>query len=59
MIWLSLGENCLSDNILSRHSLKSFSTPFSHARSNIDYALELEKTITQISCLLIALNTKA
>lgn len=41
-MWLSLGENCLTDNILSRHGLKSFSTPYSHGRSNIDYALFLE-----------------
>lgn len=42
MLYLSLGENCLPDNILDRYSLKSFSTPFSHGRSNIDYALQLE-----------------
>lgn len=43
-LWLSLGENCLTDNILSRHHLKSFSTPYSHSRSNLDYAITLEKT---------------
>jgi hypothetical protein len=43
ILWLSLGENCLPDNILHRHGLKSFSTPYSHGRSNIDYALALEK----------------
>lgn len=42
-IWLSLGENCLTDNILQRHGLKSFATPFSHGRSNIDYILNLER----------------
>lgn len=46
MLWLSLGENCLSDDILKRHGLKSFSTPFSHGRTNIDYVLQLE----DISC---------
>lgn len=40
---LSFGENCLTDNILSRHQLKSFSTPYSSARSNIEYILQLEK----------------
>lgn len=43
VLWLSLGENCLPDNILHRHGLKSFSTVYSHGRSNIDYALALEK----------------
>ena len=42
-IHLSFGENCLTDNILSRNGIKSFSTPFSHGRSNIDYILDLEK----------------
>lgn len=42
-LWLSLGENCLSDGILQRHNLKSFSTPYSNGRSNLDYALALEK----------------
>jgi len=42
IIWLSLGENCLPDDVLSRHGRKSFSTPFSSGRTNIDYALELE-----------------
>lgn len=44
MIYLSLGENCLPDDILRRHGIKSFSTPYSPCRSNIDYALILEKT---------------
>ncbi|MFJ5369320.1 DUF1796 family putative cysteine peptidase, partial [Bosea sp. CER48] len=39
--WLSLGENCLPDNILERNGLKMFSTPFSHGRSNIEYAIQL------------------
>ncbi len=41
--YISIGENCLTDNILERHNLKSFSTPYSHGRSNIDYAITLEK----------------
>ena len=40
--YISIGENCLTDNILDRHSLKSFSTPYSHGRSNLDYAIKLE-----------------
>lgn len=40
---VSIGENCLTDNILHRHELKSFSTPYSHCRSNLDYALQLEE----------------
>lgn len=42
-IYLSFGENCLTDNILSRYGLKSFTTPFSHCRSNIEYILDLER----------------
>jgi hypothetical protein len=41
--FLSLGENCLTDDVLNRHGLKSFSTPYSHGRTNIDYAIDLEK----------------
>lgn len=41
--YLSIGENCLTDNILDRHNIKSFSTPYSHGRSNLDYAISLEK----------------
>lgn len=43
MLWLSLGENCLPDDLLKRHQKKSFSTPYSPCRSNIDYALHLEQ----------------
>ncbi|WP_080745970.1 DUF1796 family putative cysteine peptidase [Comamonas thiooxydans] len=43
MLWLSLGENCLTDDILSRYGKKSFSTPYSPCRSNIEYALNLER----------------
>jgi hypothetical protein len=42
MAYVSLGENALADNILKRHGLKSFSTPYSDSRSNIDYAILLE-----------------
>lgn len=42
-VFLSLGENCLSDNILDRNGLKSFSSPYASARSNIEYALLFEK----------------
>ncbi len=40
---VSLGENCLTDNILQRHHIKSFSTVYSHSRSNMDYAIQLEE----------------
>ena len=33
----------MPDDILKRHGVKSFSTPYSSGRSNIDYALTLEK----------------
>lgn len=46
-LWVSLGENCLTDNILQRHNLKSFTTPYSHGRSNIDYAIQLEQLTYQ------------
>lgn len=42
-LYLSFGENCLPDNILKRHGLKSFTTPYSHGRSNIEYILQIEK----------------
>ncbi len=41
--YISIGENCLTDNILDRFNIKSFSTPYSHGRSNIEYAIHLEK----------------
>ncbi|MEA1892591.1 MAG: hypothetical protein U9N33_07775 [Campylobacterota bacterium] len=43
-LYLSLGENSLTDNILDRHNLKSFSTPYSNGRTNLDYAIFCEKT---------------
>ncbi|MCQ2587766.1 MAG: papain-like cysteine peptidase [Treponema sp.] len=42
-----MGENCLPDNILSRNDLKSFSSPFSYCRSNIEYILAFEKDVIQ------------
>ena len=42
-IIISMGENCLADDILSRYDLKSFSSPFSSGRSNAEYILDFEK----------------
>ena len=42
-IVFSIGENCLADNILARNGLKSFSSPYASARSNIEYILAFEK----------------
>lgn len=42
-VYLSFGENCLTDNILDRYNLKSFTTPFSHGRSNVEYILQMER----------------
>jgi hypothetical protein len=42
ILYLSIGENCLPDDILKRYNLKSFSTPYSSGRTNIDYVLQLE-----------------
>ena len=41
-ILFSIGENCLADNILARNGLKSFSSPYASARSNIEYILSFE-----------------
>jgi hypothetical protein len=41
--WLSLGENCLPDDILKRHNLKSYSSPYAPCRSNIDYVIQAEQ----------------
>lgn len=38
----SIGENCLADDILARNQLKSFSSPYSFGRSNIEYILLFE-----------------
>ena len=43
-LYLSIGENCLTDGILKRHNFKGFSTIYSHCRSNMDYVISLEKT---------------
>lgn len=42
-IIFSIGENCLADDILARNGLKSFSSPYASARSNIEYVLSFEK----------------
>lgn len=41
-LWISIGENCLADEIISRHGFKSFSSPFSSCKSNIDYVTHIE-----------------
>ncbi len=41
--YLSFGENCLTDDILSRYDLKSFSSPFASGRSNVEYILQIQK----------------
>lgn len=41
-IFVSFGENCLTDNILERHKLKLITTPFSHGRSNVEYIIQME-----------------
>ena len=42
-IVFSIGENCLTDDILARNNLKSFSSPYASGRSNIEYVLAFEK----------------
>ncbi|MCQ2497665.1 MAG: papain-like cysteine peptidase [Lachnospiraceae bacterium] len=42
-VFFSIGENCLADNILNRYEIKSFSSPFSSGRSNIEYILKFEQ----------------
>lgn len=42
MLFLSLGENCLCQNIINRYKLNTFNTIYSYAKSNIEYALYLE-----------------
>lgn len=41
--YLSFGENCLADDILSRYNLKSFSSPFASGRANVEYVLQFQK----------------
>ena len=41
-VYISFGENCLTDRILERFHLKSFTTPYSHGRSNIEYINAIE-----------------
>ena len=40
----SIGENCLGHGVLRRHGVKIHATPFSHARSNIDYVRQMVST---------------
>lgn len=42
MLYLSLVENCLCQDIINRNGLNIFNTIYSYARSNIDYASYLE-----------------
>ena len=55
-VWLSLGENCLPDDILQRFYLKSYSSPFSSGRSNIDYILQMH--LDNYQGLLVESNTE-
>ena len=41
-ILFSIGENCLADNILAGNGLKSFSSPYASARSNVEYIVSFE-----------------
>ena len=40
-IFISIGENCLSQGILDRKNIKSVLNPFSWTRSNIDYVSQI------------------
>lgn len=42
-VYISIGENCLADDILKRFNLKSFSSPYASSRSNIEYILQFER----------------
>lgn len=42
MLWASLGENCLADDVLKRHGLNFLSTPFASCRSNIGQILQAD-----------------
>ena len=43
VVIFSLGENCMTDDLLNRNDIKSFSSPYSSGRSNIEYILYFEK----------------
>lgn len=43
VVWISLGENCLSDDILKRFYLKSYSSLYASGRSNIDYNIAMHR----------------
>jgi len=42
--YISIGENCLADDILKRFNMKSFSSPYASSRSNIEYILAFENS---------------
>lgn len=42
-IVFSIGENCLTDDVLKRNGLKSFSSPYASSRSNVEYVLAFEE----------------
>jgi hypothetical protein len=42
-VYCSIGENCLSQDIIDRRKMNTMISPFSRVRSNIDYALALLK----------------
>ena len=42
-VMISIGENCLTDDILERNGMKSFSSPYASGRSNVEYILGFEK----------------
>lgn len=43
-VWVSLGENCLTQSIIERNKKNTIRSPFSFCVSNIDYGLHLEGT---------------
>lgn len=42
-VYLSFGENCLTDDMLERFRIKSFTSPYSWGRMNVEYILQIEK----------------
>jgi len=40
-IHISLGENCLIDNLLKKYNMKTYSYPFGSCRSNIEYVIDI------------------
>lgn len=43
MMWISLGENCLPENIIRRKGMRNISSPFSSCAGNLDYILQMER----------------